>query len=400
MREMMAFEPARALVLNAVPRLPTEAVEVTASLGRFLAEPTKVLVDLPSARISTRDGFALRAQEANRLGRLKIQGRALAGLPYAEPLAPGSAVQVATGAVLPEGADAVVLMEEVLSEGDEIRLSREVSAGSFLRERGNELAAGQTLFPAGTRINPAVLSLLVAAGYGEVKVVRQPRVRVLAVGDELRPPGRSLSSGQIYPSAAWGIAAGLQQLSGAEARVDLCADDVDEIQEHLPEPLAADLVVTLGGTGPGERDVTLPALEVRGCRFEFRGVKMRPGHLSAFGRLNEVPVLCLPGGPSAAEVGGYQFLRPLILKMLGQMNLELPRVRAKLAESVSSPKGQYHFIRGRLERKEREEWFYPLHELGVHQELHLSHGYLVVPENIEHWGAGSDVEIELTPKSW
>lgn len=400
MIEMIAFERARSLVLGSVHPLTTERVEVTSAGGRVLAEPAAVLVDLPSARIATRDGFALRAKEADPRRKLKVRGSAFAGSPYPEPLAPDAAVRVTTGAVIPEGADTVVPDEEVLREGEEIRVPGSLVVKSFIREQGEELQTGQPLFPAGTVIDPPILSLLVAAGHGEVKVTCQPRARVLAIGDELRPPGRPLLPGQTYPSVAWAIAAALRQLGMAEVRVELCADEEDAILECLPEPLAADLIVTLGGTGRGDRDVVISALENRGCGFEFRGIKMRPGHFTAFGLLREVPVLCLPGGPSAAEAGFYQFLRPVLLKMLGRHRLELPSIRAKLAESVSSPKGQYHLIRGRLERKEREEWFHPLHETGVHQELRLSNGYLAVAEAVEHLGAGSEVEIELIREPW
>jgi len=394
MIEMIAFARARELVLGAVNPLPPERIEVTSAQGRVLAETVTALVDLPSARVATMDGYALRAQDAK--GRLKVRGMALAGSPYPEPLGVAEAVRVAAGAVVPEGADTVVPDEEATAEGDELILSGAASANRFLRHQGQELKQGQTLFPPGTVLDPPALGLLVAAGYAEVKVHRRPRARVLAVGDELRTPGRPLSPGQVYPSAAWTIAALLSELGLDEVRVDQCADDQDEILEFLPEPLAADLIITLGGTGHGARDLVIPALQQRGGTFEFRGVKMRPGHYTAFGRLQSVPVLCLPGGPSAAETDFYQFLRPALLKLSGRRRWELPRVQARLFEAVDSPNGQYHLLRGRLEKRDHAEWFKPLRESSVHHELCLAQGFLAVAEEIQRLEAGCEVEIELT----
>jgi len=378
MMEMIAFAQARSLVLAAVNPLPPERIEVTSARGRVLAESAVALVDLPSARVALRDGYAIRAQDAKQKGKLKVRGVAMAGSPYPEPLLAAEAVRVAAGAVIPEGADTVVPDEEAKAERDEIILSGAAAANRFLRTQGEEWKQGQSLFPPGTVLDPPTVGLLVAAGYAEVKVYRRPRARVLAVGDELRTPGRPLMPGQVYPSAAWTVAALLSELGLDEVRVDQCADDEDEILEFLPEPLAADLIITLGGTGHGAHDVVIPALQKRGGEFEFRGVKMRPGHYTSFGRLQSVPVFCLPGGPSAAEADFYQFLRPALLKMSGRRQLDLPRVGARLFEAVDSPQGQYHLIRGRLEKRDHVEWFRPLHESSLHHELRLSQGYLAV----------------------
>jgi len=395
MIEMIAFAQARSLVLGAVSPLPPERIEVTSADHRVLAESAAALVDLPSARIVTRDGYAIRSEDAKGKRKLKVRGAALAGSPYPQPLLTAEAVRVSAGAVIPEGADTVVPDEEASCSRDELRVTAAAAPGRFIRNQGEEFKIGQPLFPPGTVIDPPTLGLLVAAGYAEVKSHRRPRARILAVGDELRTPGRPLVPGQAYPSAAWTVAALLERLGLEEVRVDQCADDEDEILEFLPEPLATDLIITLGGTGHGARDMVIPALQQRGCRFEFRGVKMRPGHYTSFGVLQSVPVFCLPGGPSAAEAGFYQFLRPALLKMAGWLKLELPRVRARLADAVDSPPGQYHLLRGRLEARDGGEWFKPLRESSVHHELALSHGYLAVAEEIVHLDAGREVEIEL-----
>jgi molybdopterin molybdotransferase len=400
MIEMIAFAEARALVLAAVKPGSPERVEVSSADGRILAEAAAALVDLPSARIATRDGYALRSEDAPGKGKLRVRGTAMAGSPYPLPLAAREAVRVSTGAVVPEGADTVVPDEEASCDQDQLRIAGAAGPGRFIREQGAELKTGQPLFLPGQALDPPALGLLVAAGYAELKVVRRPRAKILAVGDELRTPGRPLQPGQTYPSAAWTAAALLGRLGLEEVRVDQCADDEDEILEFLPEPLATDLIITLGGTGHGVRDLVIPALQRRGCRFQFRGVKMRPGHYTSFGHLESVPVLCLPGGPSAAEVGFYQFLRPALLKMAGARQLELPRVRARLAEAVDSPKGQYHLVRGRLEKKDQAEWFQPLREQSLHHELLLAHGYLAMAESVERLDAGREVEIELYRERW
>jgi molybdopterin molybdotransferase len=411
--EMVSFDEARRLILNALSPLPSENIQLSRAAGRILAQDATAQVDVPLDDISLRDGYALIAEDTIKASsgntvRLKVVGESLAGIPSTAQVNKGQAVAINTGAVIPVFADAVVPEEDVEQGDGEIVLKEGVEKGSFIVRKGEEFRAGEFILGPGTFLGLRSIAGLIAGGYTEVRVTRRPRVHVFAVGDELRSPGRDLRTGQGYPGIAYGITAVIEEIGVDGIRVELVPDERRAILEAIPEPEAVDLIITIGGTGTSNRDLVIKDLsEDAGVAFLFRGVRMRPCHSLAFGIMEtNIPVICLPGGISAGELGFYQFVLPALMKLLGRREFALPEIKARIEREVLSPKGKRHFIRTRLEKKAEREGSEeqviarPLRRRKIYQEMIESHGYIVIPEDKEKVKALEDVTVQVTDKEW
>jgi len=305
--ERVSVERAIELVEDSTGPLDAEAVEVMLASGRVLSERVSAWVDCPGADTSRLDGYALRSADTSPASpdspvKLSVAGKASFTNPFEGVLSSGQCLQVFSGSVMPESADAVAAIEDVSAGEGEIELSSPVPEGNGIRPRAEEFRMGEFVAEAGIVLDPGWVGLLIASGWEEVNVIRLPRVRVIPVGDELKPPGTTLEHGQVYASAGAGITSWCRRLGVADVRMTIALDDPYDVQEAAPDPAVADFMVTLGGTGKSERDVVIGALEELGVEFIFRGISARPGHFTSYGLLQNMPVLCLPGGPSAADI--------------------------------------------------------------------------------------------------
>ncbi len=408
--EKVSFDEARRLILNALNPLPSEDIQLSRAAGRILAEQAVTQVDVPLDDISLRDGYALISEDTINASsgsgvRLKVIGESLAGIPFTAQVNHGQAVAVNTGAVIPSLADAVVPKEDVKQGDSEVVLRERVERESFIVRKAEEFRAGEFILGQGAVLDMKAIAALIAGGHSEVRVTRRPRVHVFAVGDELRSPGRDLRSGQGYPGIAYGITAVIEEIGVDEIRMELVPDERRAILEAIPDPQAVDLIITIGGTGGSNRDLVVKDLSEAGVAFLFRGIKMRPCHSLAFGIMEtDIPVICLPGGISAGELGFYQFVLPAIMKLLGREEFSLPEIKARIEREVLSPLGQRHFIRTRVERMaesrgaEGQVIARPLRRKKIYQEMIESHGYIVIPEDKDKVKALEDVTVQITEK--
>jgi len=400
MEEKVTLDRAIEIVDENVDPLPAESVEVLMACGRVLSERVNAWVDLPGANVSTLDGFAVRSADLAAVGpdspvRLAIAGSSIFNNPYEDALPAMACVKVVTGALLTEDMDAVLSRESVLVEGDEVVISAPAGVGDGVRVRADEFRVGEAVAEPGAPITPGLVSLLIAAGWSEVKTARMPRARVLAVGDELKGPGQMIGPGQVYPSSAAMVMTWLRLIGVTDVRMTLVADDPLDILEALPEPHVADLVVTLGGTGDSDQDVVMEALDDREVEMLFRGVRAKPGHFSAFGMLEDMPVVCLPGGPGAAEMM-FQFLvRRTAAALLGVEDPDLTVLNATMAGEASGRDDVERLVRVRLEREGGCMSAHPLFTHKVHQDIAEAHGVVRVPPG-GNVGQGQEVEVILT----
>jgi molybdopterin molybdotransferase len=304
---------------------------------------------------------------------------------------------------LPEGSDTVVRIEDVEAADKEVKISESIEEGAFVVKKGDEFRENDPILESGALLDVGGISSLIAGGHVEVKVNQRPRVYVLAAGDELRGPGRGLSPGQGYPGLAYGITAVIEDIGVAEIRVELVPDEKEAIMEAVPDPGAVDMIITIGGTGGSDRDLVVTDLKEAGVAFLFHGVRMRPCHSVAFGIFDKhIPVVCLPGGISAAELGFYQFALPLLMRLSGHTDFRLPEIKASIEREVSSHRGQLHFMRTVLERDESKKELIarPLARKKIYQEMTQSHGYIVIPEDKEVVEAGEEVTVQVTKREW
>ncbi len=265
------------------------------------------------------DGYALRARDVAKGAHFRLIGEAPAGAPYAGQVGPGECVKIATGGIVPAGADRVVIQENVTRSGDEVVIDH-VSGPAFIRPRAMDFASGQILLDAGRWLDPAAIGLAAAAGLAQVQVARRPRVAILASGDELIEPGLPLVSGAIFNSATFALAALIEEWGAVAVRAPALPDDLNRSVAAIRAlDHNIDVFVPLGGASVGERDLFRPAFEAVGAKMQFCRINVVPGKPSWHARLpDRRPVLGLPGNPSSAFVCAHLLLRPLLDRLLGR----------------------------------------------------------------------------------
>jgi molybdopterin molybdotransferase len=342
---LLTLEEAQERVLERARPLPPESVPLAAAGGRVTAEDVRAQVDLPPFASSAMDGFAVRASDLP--GTLRIVGESAAGGPYGAELEPGCAVAISTGAVVPEGADAVSPIEVVVKRENAVEISRAARPGAHIRPRGGDVAAGDVVAAAGDRLTPSRLAAAAASGVAEISCRRRPRVAVLATGTELVAPGNELRTGQIYETNTLMIAAALATV-GAEVLAQPPADDDEAaLREALEQGLSADVLVTSGGVSVGEHDLVRAVEQELGVEEIFWRVSIKPGKPVAFGARGDTLVFGLPGNPVSALVGCELFVKPALRALQGLRD-PLPRLEpGRLAVGLRRNEERDEFVRAR-----------------------------------------------------
>jgi molybdopterin molybdotransferase len=382
--QLLPVTDALAAVLSRARALPTERVGLEQAGGRVLAEPVRSPVDLPPFPSSSMDGFAVRA--ADTPGVLRIVGRVAAGRPETRPVGREEAIEISTGGVVPDGADAVVPVEHVAVRETEIALVEPVAAGANIRAAGGDVRAGATVLEAGAVLTPARLAALAACGIESVSSARRPRVTVVVTGTELRSPGEMLEVGQIYESNGLMLAADLGACGALVERLAAAEDTEDAIESALVSALEADVVVTSGGVSVGPHDLVRRVSARLGVEEVFWGVAMRPGKPLAFGVRDGTLVFGLPGNPVSALVGSLLFVRPALLALQGHPEPEPPFRPGILARDVRPRPERDDYVRARVRWGEQG----PLLEPILGQESHMI-AQTTRADAIVHVPRGTDV---------
>jgi molybdopterin molybdotransferase len=315
MAELLSLEEAQSRILARVTPLESERVPLESAAGRIAAEDTRATVDLPPFPSSAMDGFAVRAADSP--GRLPVVARIAAGVPAGRSLRAGEAMAIATGGVVPDGADSVVPIERVVEGDNEVEIPQPVDEGDNVRPRGGDVAAGDVVVAAGTRLGAPQIGALAAAGVGAVACGRRPRVAVLATGTELRRPGEALGPGEVYEANGVLLAAAFVSAGAEVEQLPAVADDEASHRSALERGLEADVFVTSGGVSVGPHDLVRGILSELGVEEVFWGVAVKPGKPLAFGARGKTLVFGLPGNPVSSLVGAEVFVRPALLALQG-----------------------------------------------------------------------------------
>ena len=345
MAPLLTIDEALAAILERVAPLSVERVAVEQADGRVLAEDARAAVDLPPFPSSAMDGFALRA--ADTPGTLPVVDRIAAGRPAARPLAAGEAMAIATGGVVPGGADAVIPVEYVVQHDNEVEIADAVAPGAHVRPRGGDVAAGELVLAAGALLGPAQVGALAAAGIEEAAVARRPRVAIVSTGTELQRPGEPLAAGQIYDANTVLLAAALR---GSGADVVTLAAVTDDEQAHratLELGLEADVLVTSGGVSVGPHDLVRRIEAELGVEEVFWRVAVKPGKPLAFGVRDSTLVFGLPGNPVSALVCCELFVRPALLALQGAAEPGPAFAVATLSAAVRRNEARDELVRAR-----------------------------------------------------
>jgi molybdopterin molybdotransferase len=342
---LLSLEEAQRRILERVVRLPDEQVALDHVAGRVTAADVESRVDLPPFDSSAMDGFALRS--ADTPGRLPVVERIAAGRPASRALTAGEAMGIATGAAIPDGADAVIPIEDVVDHGNEIEIAERVERGADVRPRGGDLRAGQVVVSRGMRLGPAQVGALAAAGVADIPATRRPRAAVLSTGTELRPPGAKLEPGQIYEANGVLLAAQLATAGAQVERLEPVADDEAAHRAALEAGLEADVLVSSGGVSVGPHDLVRSVGGELGVEEVLWGVAVKPGKPLSFGVRGRTLVFGLPGNPVSCLVCFELFVRPAVLALQGLAE-PLPRFEpGRLAKSVRPNKARTELLRAR-----------------------------------------------------
>jgi molybdopterin molybdotransferase len=323
--------------------MPAETVAIESAHDRILAFDLAARLTQPPFNASAMDGYAIRAADIARLpARLTVIGTSAAGHPFAGNVAPGQAVRIFTGAVVPSGADAIVIQENVEREGDIVTFSASAIEAEYIRPRGCDFSTGEVLLRSGRRLGGRELALAAAMGYSHVSVRRLPRVAILSTGDELVPSGTTPGPGQIVAANHIGIAALVARAGGEPVPLGIARDTHESLAEHIAKGHDADILVTIGGASVGEHDLVAPVLTSRGMKLAFWKIAMRPGKPLMYGRLASQHVLGLPGNPVSALVTARVFLMPLINALLATAPMAGERdARAGVPLAANGPRQHY-----------------------------------------------------------
>lgn len=349
---MLSVAEATQHILAAFAPLAGEVVGIDRALGRVLAEPVIARLNQPPAAVSAMDGYAVRAVDIAQLpAQLRVTGTIPAGTAPAIALKPGEAIRIFTGAVLPDGADSIVIQENCDRDGD-IVVVREGSTnlGQHVRSAGNDFRAGAIGIAAGRLLTARDVALAAAMNWPSVTVTRRPRIAILSTGDELQHPGEPLGSAQIIASNGIGLAAMVTACGGVPINLGIARDNMPDHYRAIDGARGADLLVTTGGASVGELDLIQQALIDKGAKLDFWKIAMRPGKPVMFGQLGAMPVLGLPGNPVSALVTAALFLCPAIDRLLGRSIAETGPVTAKLGTALKANDQRQDYLRATLAR--------------------------------------------------
>jgi molybdopterin molybdotransferase len=347
----MPVADALSAVLAGAEPLPEEMVALDEAHRRVLARDVAALRTQPPQAMSAMDGYAVRSADASHVAaRLKVIGEVAAGRPFERAVGAGEAVRIFTGGVIPDGADAVIIQEDTVTEGDGITITEAAIPGRHIRPAGVDFRQGDVLLAAGSRLTDRDLSLAAGMNYPQLPVRRRPKVAILATGDELVMPGETPGPGQIVYSNGYALRA-LARDEGAET-IDLgiAADTLEATTDGIrrARDLAADVLVTTGGASVGDHDLVKRSLEAEGVAIAFWRIAMRPGKPMMHGRLGAMRVIGLPGNPVSSYVCGFLFLAPLIRALSGRSVVHHVSETALLGRDVAANDLREDYLRARL----------------------------------------------------
>src|SRR5213082_2979847 len=398
---MLSYEQARKKVIEQVGKRKgphaRASVSVWDALGLVLAQEVKTDRDYPPFDRSTRDGYAVCSRDVKAGAQLKCAGEIKAGDTVTKPLAAETCVQIMTGAAVPSGADAVIMMEYTKRDGELVRFERAAQAGQNIVPRGSEAQAGQTILKPGMRLGFAELALAAQVGAVQLQCAQRPRVAILSTGDEVVLIDETPGPFQIRNSNSVSLAAQVRIAGGEPIVLGNAADCIDDLGEKIEHGVKEDALVLSGGVSMGKYDLVESVLKAMGAEFFFDAVAIRPGKPAVFGMCQGKPVFGLPGNPVSTMVTFELFVAPAIDLLSGAEARALPLVEARLAEALREKPGLTHFLPARVEWREQAPEVKALRWQGSGDIAALSraNSFLVVPADREKIEPGESVFVLL-----
>ena len=389
------------------PRLPLEEVPLLEARNRFLGQAVISPEDLPPFSRAIMDGYAVKARDCFGAREsepvvLRIVGEIVMGRAPDFSLSSGEAGRIATGGMLPQGADAVVMVEYTQEIGNLVEIRRPVAPGENVISQGEDVKKGEVVFQAGRRLSIGALGLLSGLGVTKVKVHQRPRVAIISTGDEIVSPEETPEPGQIRDINSYTLAAAVEEAGGLPRIKGIVPDIEEELYAKLKSSFEeADLVLISGGSSVGTRDYTLSALSrLPHTRLLAHGVALKPGKPTILAESKGKAIFGLPGQVASALLVFYILVRPLLLHLQGarDRDLFLPRIQAKVTRNLPSAQGREDYVRVRLLEKDGAMWAEPIFKRsGLISSMAEADGLLRIPERSEGLYQGEWAEVFLLP---
>lgn len=402
MKALISLEEGmRILLENAQPIARTERVILLDASGRVLAEPIMATTDVPPFARAAMDGYAVIAQDTFGAGNLNPVRLRMVEVVHAADIAaasvtPGTCIQVATGAPIPAGADAVVQFEDTEPEADPsavamIKVYQPVYPRQNISARGRDIQAGQKVLAAETRLDPSKIGALAALGLTEVAVFAKPTVAVIPSGNEIVSPGQPLTPGKIYDINTYTLASLIRDTGGVPRLFPIMRDTLEDVRRTLRDALACDLVVLSGGSSVGERDVMVEAVESMG-EVKFHGIAVKPGKPTLCAVIDGKLVLGMPGYPTSCLTNGYGLLAPALRKLAHLAATPTSGIEVPMARRYTSTTGRHQYLPVRIEAGEVVPVF---KESGAITSMADAEGYIEIPANVDLVEKGERVLVKF-----
>ncbi len=398
---MLSVEEARQQMLESIPVLPTEKRGILDCTGYVLAEALHATENIPPFDNSAMDGFAVRSTDVKDASKenpvvLSVVETIAAGYAPEKHVSAGKAARIMTGAMMPDGADAVVMQEVTELVGDKVKIFEKVEENENVRFTGESVQQGDCVMSPGKVLRPPEVSMLASLNCAEVTVHQKPTVAVVSTGDELTPLGEPLLPGKIRDSNRYGMYAQVQNAGGIPIDMGIAPDDEEETERIFRESLAkADALITSGGVSVGEHDIVKNVLTKLG-KMNFWRVAMKPGKPQAYGIIDGKPIFGLPGNPVSSLVVFELFVRPALLKMAGHTDLLRPTFKAILTADVTNKDGRVNYMRAILTEQDGQ---YSAKTTGpqgsgILHSLVLANGLITIPSGATlHAGETVDAQF-------
>jgi len=399
---MIKAEEALNIVLESVQRIEAEKAGIIDSFGRTLAEDIKSDCNIPAFDYSAMDGYAVKSADtkgasANKGAKLKVVGEFRAGGDASARVKKGQAVKIMTGAPIPRGADAVVMVEDTKLQGGIVEIFEEAEKGDNIRLAGEDIKKGDLVISKGTLLREGHIGMLASLGVPEVKVARRPRVAILATGDEVISIDEDMKPGKVRNSNAYSLHTQVLACGGIPFNKGVASDNKEGLKAKLRSCLDCDIIITSGGVSMGEYDYVKDVTIDMGMELKFWKVAMRPGKPNLFGVINGKPFFGLPGNPVSTMIGFEVFVRPAILRMLGRISDDRREVKALLEEDIKKKKGLKFFIRAQTRW---EDGGYITKTTGpqgsgILSSMAKADSLIILPEDKERVNKGEKVLVRL-----
>jgi len=398
-KELIPLEKAQDIIIRSVnPVERVEEVPLEDSLGRVLAEDVVAQINIPPFSRAAEDGYAVRAEDTFGAGihnpvKLRIIGKVDAGEVFETPIKKGECIEIATGAPMPKGADAVVRVEDTEKDGNFALIYSPVYPGRSVAPEGEDIRKGEKILEKGTVLTPSKIGVVAAIGNKKVKVYAKPEVAIIPTGSEIVPPGEDLAPGKIYDINSYTLAAVVKKAGGLPRIMGTVEDDEKKIRDYLEKALKYDCVVFSGGSSVGTKDLLIDIVSEMG-EVKFHGVQVKPGKPTWFAIIRGKPVFGLPGFPTSCLSDAYIFLKPAVEKMAHLPKSDSKRVKAVLSRRVVSTLGRTQFLTVRIEKEDGRIIAHPVFKTsGAITSMANADGYIMIPSNVDLVEKGEEVEV-------